>query len=271
MTDTEHLGEAAAILTGQAPAEEPETDEPAETEHNTDEGLLATEGDPVESPQAEPDAPEMPQTYSVKELAERLDVRPQDVYAGLTIDVAGEKLPIGEFKDRAKDLKRADQVLADAKDAKAEFERDYLVKSQILNQRESGKQLSEQEIKAFEDQRGAAMQLEAQKLVQARPELADPETNTKASQRVTELLADYGVAPYESEQLYDARLTLAFLRLADLEDRLTAAKESVATTKRKQKPKSIKKDGSSAGGIVGKVKSGSMTQQEGVAALLTGG
>ncbi len=262
--DTTHLGEAAAILTGQARPEEPETAETGETQ-DTGEDLLATQDtDELEV--------ETPSTYSVKELAERLEVRPQDVYANLTIDVGGESMPIGEYKDRAKDLKRADQILADTQDAKAEFERDYLVKQQALNQREAGKQLSEQEIKAFEDQRNAAMQVEAQKLIQARPEMADAETAQKASMRVTDLLSQYGIAPYETEQLYDARLTLAFLRLAELEDRLQAAKDSEVKVKRKQRPKGESREAVANAGAkaVRDYKSGKVSQQDAVRQLLTG-
>ncbi len=264
MIDTENLGEAAAILTGQPPAEEPEKAEPVEN------------ADPAEEPLAEQDteveAAEMPAAYSVKDLAEKLGVRPQDVYAGLTIDLGGESVPIGEYKDRAKDLKRADRILADAQDAKAEFERDYLVKQQALNQRESGKPLTEQEIEGFKQQRDKAMQLEAQKLVQARPELADPEKNAAASQRMIDLLGQYGIAEYEAEQLYDARLTLAFMRLADLEDRLQAAKDSEVRTTRKQRPRGESKDAvaSQAGKAVKDYKSGKISQQDAVRTLLTG-
>ena len=269
--DQENLGEAAAILTGQPPAEKPETEQPAET-HDTDEDLLATDDTPEVVSDAEDAPAEMPKSYSVKDLAERLGVRPQDVYAGLEIDVGGEKLPIGEYKDRAKDLKRADQILADAQDAKAEFERDYLVKQQALNQREAGKQLSEQEIKAFEDQRNQHMELEAQKLIQARPEMADVETAQKASARVTDLLATYGIAPYETEQLYDARLTLAFLRLAELEDRLQAAKDSEVKVKRQQRPKGESREAVANAGAkaVKDYKSGRIGQQDAVRQLLTG-
>ena len=265
MTDTEQLGEAAAILTGQAPAEKPETEQPAETEQDTGEALLATQD-------TDEELAETPKTYSVKELAERLEVRPQDVYANLTIDVGGESLPIGEYKDRAKDLKRADEILAEAQDAKAEFERDYLVKQQALNQREAGKQLTEQEIKQFEAARDEAMQAEAQKLLQVRPELADPEQNAKASQRVTDLLGQYGIAPYEAEQLYDARLMLAFMRLADLEDRLQAAKDSEVKVKRKQRPKGESREAVANAGAkaVKDYKSGRIGQQDAVRQLLTG-
>ncbi len=271
MIDTENLGEAAAILTGQAKPEEPETAETGETQ-DTGEDLLATDDTPEVVSDAEPEAAEMPKSYSVKDLAERLGVRPQDVYAGLTIDVGGEKLPIGEYKDRAKDLQRADKILADAQDVKAEFERDYLVKQQALNQREAGKQLSEQEIKAFEDQRNAAMQVEAQKLIQARPEMADAETAQKASVRVTDLLSQYGIAPYETEQLYDARLTLAFLRLAELEDRLQAAKDSEVKVKRKQRPKGESREAVANAGAkaVRDYKDGRIGQQDAIRQLLTG-
>ena len=270
--DTQNLGEAAQILTGLAKSEEPETAETDETEHDTGEGLLATHDEGDISSDADDAPAEMPKSYSVKDLAERLGVRPQDVYASLQIDVGGESLPIGEYKDRAKELKRADKILADAQDAKAEFERDYLVKQQALNQREAGKQLSEQEIRQFEEQRNQAMQLEAQKIVQVRPELADADENTKASQRITDLLGQYGIAPWEAEQLYDARLTLAFLRLADLEDRLQAAKDSEVKHKRKQRPKGESREAVANRGqkAVKDYKSGQISQTDAVRQLLTG-
>ena len=85
----------------------------------------------VDAAQSDVDAPEeIPESYTAKQLAERLEIKPSELYKNLQIDVGNDQtLSLGEIKDRAKELVQSETLRAEALSARESGELELLQKS----------------------------------------------------------------------------------------------------------------------------------------------
>ena len=118
MADVE-LSEVASILTGNAP--EPDESQEAPETDQIDESLSASE----EPEQAEPEV-EIPTKLTVKDIAEKLELTPEQVYETLNLKIGDEEISLGSLKDGVQDLNRANELRESAESHKTESENDIL-------------------------------------------------------------------------------------------------------------------------------------------------
>ena len=269
---SENLSEVAGILSGAAlapevetpPTPEPEpqpveTPEPAIAEPDTAQ-LPATAAEPDESPK---------DTLTVKALAKRLEVRPQDLYADLMIDVgAGEQLSLSAIKDNGAKLHKAEKILSDAETYRTGVEnellrREHAAKTVPLTPEQQAQ--SDQDWQQF-------VQVENAQAMRVISSWSDPVVQRADLEVLAGMLVSYGRSPAEVaryadhrdiKQLYD-HLTLQrrFERAGAAE--VTANKAPVGKSKRK----AVQKPGRKA---VQDYEAGKLSQTEAIAALIAEG
>lgn len=201
-----------------SPAESPAAQESGETEASADEG---------------------PQTFTVKDLAETLNMDPAALYAGLQIDLGkGESMPLGEFKDRLKDVARSDELLAEVQLNRSKVEAELLQKNQalVLAQQEAGVEVTEQHIKQAAQQFKAYGELQDRTLTELVPDYAQSAFRQEFDSKVDKRLDALGYSATEKGYMKDARLRLEFYQHQRLLDELAAVTHKRVKTKRNQAP-----------------------------------
>ena len=200
---------------------------------------------PAESPAAqesgetEASAGEGPQTFTVKELAETLEMDPAALYAGLQIDLGkGESMPLGEFKDRLKDVARSDELLAEVQSNRAQVEADLLQKNQalVLAQQEAGIEVTEQHIEKAAQQFKAYGELQDRTLTELMPDYAQSAFRQEFDSKVDKRLDALGYTAQEKGYMKDARLRLEFYQHQRLLDEIAGITRNRKAVKRNQAP-----------------------------------
>lgn len=219
----------------------------------------------------EPPRAEMPGT--VKALAEKLGVTPQQLYDSLEIPIANREtgIKLGEFKDRAQELLRADEVRAQAEDARAELQQQRVQFQQQVNALVSavgpdGK-FDRQRFQQALDYVGQTKAQQEAIILAAAPELKQQE----AQQRLVDTLARYGIPQQTVDASIGAGWLLMAHRLAELEARIQKAGASQA--KPDARPPQAPQKQSAAqrqAQIVSQAKAGQLGQVEAVSQLLFG-
>ena len=231
----EELSQFARVLTGETPEPAPEgaaTDEPAPDPEGDQSATGADE--PETSPETPPEPTEGPITLTVKDLADKLDIKPAELYSSLQIDVGGKSISLSEFKDRAKDLQRADDMLTDARDHALTSENDLLRKNRALQlaMQQLGRPLTDAEV-----QRAATIHNEYAReqealSVAAISDWKDPARQNADYKLIGALLSDYGYTPAESGAIHDHRLVKILRDFSTLTERLKLAGKSEVVTNR---------------------------------------
>jgi len=229
------LSAEAAILLGddQAPVVEEPEQEPAA---KTDEDLSASEST---EPEATPEVATMPGT--VKELAEKLGIRPQDVYAGLKINIGDSEVSLSEFKDRAKDLFKADELRSAADTHKTDTENELLRTRRELSIAQQRYQPTEAEKQQADTDWNAYVAQENASTLAAIPDWQKPEAQTAGLTAVAELAAEYGFSNAEVQTMVDHRIIKQWHDHAALKARLKKAESSVVKQNRDQSTRTNRK------------------------------
>lgn len=274
MADDATISQVTSILTGQ-PADPPEVvdKELADVPEVEPE---AQDPEPDETPDdATPELAEgLPTQMSVKQLAEKLGCRPEDVYSSLTIDMMdGEALPLNEFKDRAKDLHKAEQVLSDAQLHRAESENELMRKQRAHVVATGGREYSDTEIQAADKQWNKYVETEDRRLKAAIGSWKDPAQQTADEQAMTDLLGEYGFSEVEAGAIKDYRLRKQLYDHAQQKQRLAKAAESEVKVTRKQPGKAQRTIARKGLGEQAKAALGrkEISQEQAVAAILAEG
>ena len=222
----EQLSESAAILTGQA--SEPEVETPPEPVEETVE-------EPSASEEAEETTPEVVTSLSVKQLAEKLEMKPAEVYAALKVKVGDSEMSLSEFKDRANDLVKADELRELAESHKTDSENEILrARREIAIARERYQPTAE-EIQAADVDFAAYVQVENEAAVRAIPEWKDPVQQKAGLDAIAELLHHYAYSPDETKTLVDHRYLKLMHDFASIRTRLRSAEKAIVKGKQKQK------------------------------------
>lgn len=238
---------------------------------------------PDESPEPakdEPDAPKLPATtaepevekpkaMTVKALAERLEIRPQDLYQQLMIDVgSGEKLSLSELKDAGTKLHKAEKILTDAETTVRERENDLLRKQHAQSLREP----SESELADADKSWTEFVRKENAATLGVITAWKDPAQQRADLADMATLLSSYGVSGAEIGRFADHRLVKQLYDHLTLKRRLDAATDAEVTKNPapvvKAKRKSAPKSGAKA---VEDFKAGRLTEVQAVAALIAEG
>jgi len=228
-----------------------------ETGYTFDQLAAALDGTPqpdqsdseIESSQAEPeaenpeakDAPqETAEPFTAKTLAERLGMPVKDLYKSLQIDIGdGKTVTLSEYKDKAKEFHRIEQLQAKATDAKLKSEQDILQKSMALDEAmaQLGRPLNQADIDRAEQRRAAHTQAQTALLAQIVPEFADPAERDKGLQVISATFKDYAFSDAQIPWITDARLRKMAYDLGKLRAELASVADAEVKPKVKQEPK----------------------------------
>lgn len=230
----------------------PDAERPTQGDRNTQAEVPVS---PAESPAAqesgetEASATEGPQTFTVKQLAETLEMDPATLYAGLHIDLGnGQNMALGEFKDRLKDVARSDELLAEVQSNRSRIEADLLQKNQalMLAQQEAGIQVTEQHLQRVQQAQKEYGELQDRVLAELMPDYAASAFRQEFDSKVDKRLTALGYSQQEKAYMKDARLRLEFYQHQRLLDELDATTRKRVKPKRNQAPGgSTKASGSS--------------------------
>ena len=270
---SENLSEVAGILSGAALAPEPEKESPPESEQTlqveTPEPAIA-EPEPAQLPATEAASEETPtDAMTVKALAERLELRPQDLYQNLMIDVgAGEQLSLSAIKDQGAKLHKAEKILSDAETHRTDVE------NELLRREHAASKVTltpEQQARSDQDwqQFVTAENAQAMRVISA---WSDPVVQRADLEVLAGMLTSYGRSPAEVaryadhrdvKQLYDHLMLLRRFERAGASE-VTEHKAPVSKSKRKAVPKPGRK-------AVEDYRQGKLSQTEAIAALIAEG
>lgn len=263
------LSAVAALLRGEPDQDAPE----GATELDTtepEEASSAGESDDPQQSEAEDAPSEGPESYSVKDLAEKLGIRPQDVYSKLQIDIDGEKLSLGEYKDRAKELKRYDTLMAEAEDRRSSVENDLQRARKELELAQQMPNLSpaerQEKYREYVDE-------QTRQAVESIQGWTDPGTRTQELTEITALLTDYGMSGAQIGQIVDATALRMLADFNRLRKRVKQATEStVKPVKRQQGQRNhAPSTKTPAARAVAGYKAGKVPQMDAIAALIADG
>ncbi len=210
-------------------------------------------------------APEVAPKISAKTAAEALGISPSEFYARLEI-TDGQTL--GDFKDNAKDLRRAQELLAQARETRLNTENDLLAKTQAvrLAQQELGVPVTEAQLERSKAQAVEWQAQQARIAVEFMPEWQDEAVKHTDMAIIAKVLSDGGLSEAEQLMILDARLLFLFRRLGRYDAEIReVAKHKVTTTGQKPKPRTV--PGGNVTNIAEQVKSGSMSQDAAARAL----
>lgn len=219
------------------------------------------------------DQPEGESGLTVKALAEKLGIKPAELYKDLQISVGdGEVMSLSTVKDRAQELVRADTLLAEAEENKTAAENEILRMTNELSlvAQRLGRQPTDAEKAEAQALRGNYVKEQNQLAVAAIPEWKDKAAQATELELMGATLVEYGFSPAEIQNTVDHRQVKLIRDYAALRKRLKDAKATQKADKRRQTSKSAKRTVEKPRDLVAEVKAGKMTPQEAAIRAIAG-
>jgi hypothetical protein len=223
-----------------------------------------------EAPEQEAEPAEMPDTLEA--LAEKSGLKVKDLYkVKIPMPDGEEPITLGQFKDRLKDLSRADTLSAEAEDQKAtlqaerlQFQQELAVVTQAL---QAGGKLSEDSLR-----KAAANMQQYQQQQRALAEKIAPELGkAEVVDGMAKMVEKYGVTRAYFDQIHEAPFRLMMHRLFTLEQRLEAAKAKETKARvAKPQPKQSLSGKERQRSVVSAVQAGQMPATQAAAKLIFG-
>jgi hypothetical protein len=188
------------------------------------------QGKPVETPEPSPEPGETPgeeeppQAMTPAILAERLGLKPAELFEQFQIPVdGGDSMTLSEFKDAGvefRGLKAAQDELAEAK---VTFENNVMMQRQTLKkamERLSPDVLTPELIAHVQEEQQQYITTERQALHNVRPDLRDPAKWDATRELLVAHLQPYGFSPIEVDSISDHRLAKYAIDNAEREQRV---------------------------------------------------
>lgn len=196
-------------------------------------------------------------------LAERLGVKPEDLYAVEVPMADGTSVKLGELKDAYADRENTARKELELEERRIKIEAELTrAKSEIetLIKELPPEVLKPEFLERVRKDALAARERERRAVMEAIPEWADEETRTRELQGIVEMLQDYGYSPQSLEQSLDSRLIRlardSWLRKVRIERALAAVKrvEPVSMGKSRKAPPRDTRRASSLGSRAGNLR-----------------
>lgn len=196
-------------------------------------------------------------------LAERLGVKPEDLYAVEVPMADGTSVKLGELKDAYADRESTARKELELEERRIKIEAELTrAKSEIetLIKELPPEVLKPEFLERVRKDALAARERERRAVMEAIPEWADEETRTRELQGIVEMLQDYGYSPQSLEQSLDSRLIRlardSWLRKTRIERALAAVKrvEPVSMGKSRKVPPRDTRRASSLGSRAGNLR-----------------
>jgi len=222
--------------------------------------------------QSEPDADvtdqaEMPETYTVKDLAASLQADPAEIYKSLQIDMGnGESISLGDLKDKGKDLVRVEEMRNEVLTKESEVNADLMQKNQVLQRRmaQAGMQVTEEDLAQHQAELNQYRELQNRIITELEPDYANEAFRQQFDSMVTERLDSLGVPEAEKALISSGWLRLELYQHQKLLQEIKGVRARKVSNKRNQRPKTSTKSSIT---ISDKVKSGQMSQDEALSQL----
>jgi len=196
-------------------------------------------------------------------LAERLGVKPEDLYAIEVPMADGTSVKLGELKDAYADRENTVRKELELEERRIKIEAELTrAKSEIetLIKELPPEALKPEFLERVRKDALAARERERRAIMEAIPEWADEKTRTSELQGIVEMLQDYGYSPQYLEQSLDSRLIRlardSWLRKTRIERALAAVKrvEPVSMGKSRKVPPRDTRRASSLGNRAGNLR-----------------
>lgn len=205
------------------------------------EGEIPPESPAVTTSDTEPteDVSEGNQPLTVKDLAKKLGLSAKELYEQVTLDVNGSPMTLGEFKDRAKELQRADKLLTDAETQRIDSENAVLRGKQELAYLEAklGRQPTQAEREEAAKARDDYIERENRRAIEAIPDWSDAAVQRNDIKAMSQLLRSYGFTDADIGNVVDHRHVKLLRDYSVLRERLKSAEKAVSAPKRDVKPR----------------------------------
>jgi hypothetical protein len=217
----ESVDKITDLLIGKPPPD-PGTGTPAAESPGAGDGTVETEpaGEDAGAPELTPTT-----------LAERLGIKPADLFRDLKIPVdGGDAMTLEEFKDAGKDLRGVKQAQSDLAEQRVKFENDTMTQRQQL-QAAIGKippnLLTDDLIREVQGEHDHHVETERRALLAVRPDLGDSGKWGTTRDLLIAHLKPYGFHAIEVDSIIDHRLAKYVIDNAEREARLVELKASV--------------------------------------------
>ena len=267
----EGLSDAASILTG-PPASEEETPVSQTPDPVQETEPVSSEQAP-ETPAADNVPPEKAEQLSVKELAKTLDITPAQLYARLQITVGDQKMSLGEFKDRARQLHDADTTLTDADAHALKSGNEVLRQNRALSiaLKRLGRPLTDAELSEGDTLQSEYIKEQNRLTLAAIPGWSDTAVQNDEVAQIGVLLTEYGFSPVEASQVVDHRTIKIFRDFVTQSKRLKVAGESVIAPKSAPSGKAKRKTAPDKRTATDRYKAGELSQRDAITAIISEG
>ncbi len=268
----EGLSDVASILTGQPAGEDESPVSPTPD--------AAQETEPVPGEQApdtpaptDDEPPEKAEPLSVKQLAEKLEITPAQLYARLEITVGDKKMSLGEFKDRARQLHDADKALTDADAHALKSGNEVLRQNRALAiaLKRLGRPLTDAELSEGETLQSEYIKEQNRLTLAAIPAWSDTAVQNDEVAQIGALLTEYGFNPVEASQVVDHRTIKIFRDFTAQSKRLKAAEKSVIAPKSVPSGKGKRKSAPDKRTATDRYKAGELSQRDAITAIISEG
>lgn len=259
----EQLNELAAMITA-----EPAT----ETEESTQDAEQTGEDQSASEDAKQDDQVEEPAKLTVKQLAEKLKMTPEQVYASLSIKVGDSEVSLADFKDKAKDLHKASELRESAHTHKTDAENEILRQRREIALAQQRYQPTDAEKQQSELDHQSYIEGENALALQAIPEWKDPAVQKAGLDGIAELLNHYAFSPAETSTLLDHRFLKLMHDFASIRTRLAKAQKSVVKGKSTQTSKGKRTTPATGSDKAVQLhKAGKLDQTSAVAAIIADG
>ncbi len=192
-------------------------------------GLL--QGKPVETPEPTAQEPgetpgeeEPPPAMTPAHLAERLGLKPAELFAQFEIPVdGGDSMTLGEFKDRGVELRGLKAAQDELAEQKVAFENNAMMQRQTLKramERLPKGALTPELIAHVQEEQQQLITTERNALHSIRPDLRDPAKWDTTRELLVDHLKPYGFSSIEIDSISDHRLAKYVIDNAEREQRV---------------------------------------------------
>ena len=261
-----------ALLSGMgAELETPEADINSEAVEIEDSEASLQQEEEVVTEETE-QTQEAVEVKDLKSVADAAGVDVKDLYSvEIPLGDDGSTMTLGEIKNRYKDLKASDDLLAQYELEQQQSTNDLMKREQQLTawMQETGYQPSEQMSEQMNARFQASLATEQQLLLKLLPSWSEPSVAEGAKQDIVALMKEYGADDNAINALHKASDVKLLHDFAQLRKRVSRAKETEVRTKRNQSNRGKqRKTGDSASRAIENHKRGKVSSNDAATAIL---
>lgn len=189
----------------------------------------APDGVETDSEEAAPAADEEPGPVTVKELAQKLDLDPADLYNELEIPLGDdESITLGEYKDRVKELRNLDGERGQVTELRNEYEKSLLQTRTELSAilQVIPPEMRDQVLEVAKERSSTYTQEQSQAVLESIPAWKDADKLAEDRAGLVNMGAEYGFSEQEITYTQDARtlrMLHDYLRLRERVNNMEAA------------------------------------------------